>query len=84
MSSTSRDSLKRSHVSRRASKDKRNTPEWPTSGSFDSEKPSGDSSSPSRRNKRRRLYKNDSRDEFKKARPPTFNGEVKTSQEAKA
>ena len=64
--------------------DIRNTPKWPASGSFDSEKPSGDSSSPSHMNKRRRRYKNNSRDEFKKARPPTFNGEVKTGQEAEA
>ena len=79
-SSARGDSRKRSHVSRRASRDRRNTPEWPTSGSSDSEEPSGDSSSPSCKNKRRICYKNNSRDEFKKARPPTFNGEVKTSQ----
>ena len=41
-SSTMGDSHKRSHVSMRASRVRRNTPEWPTSGSFDSEKSSGD------------------------------------------
>ena len=35
-------------------------------------------------NKSRRRYKNNSRDEFKKARPPTFNGEVNTGQEDEA
>ena len=54
------DSRKRSHVSRRDSRDRRNTPEWTTNGSSNSEKPSGDSSSPSRMNKRRRHYKNNS------------------------
>ena len=78
------DSHKRSHVSRRASRDRRNTPEWHTSKSSDSEKSSGDSSSPSHRKERRRRYQNHSRDEFKKARPPNFNGEVKTGQEAEA
>ena len=33
---------------------------------------------------RKRRYQNSSRDEFKKARPPTFNGEVKSGQEAEA
>ena len=47
-------------------------------------KPNGDSSSPSHRNKRRRHYKNNSQDEFKKARSPAFYGEVKTGQEAEA
>ena len=83
-SSTRGDSCKRSHVSWRDSRDRVNTLEWPTSGSYDSEKPSGDSSSPSHRNKRRRHFENNSRDEFKKERPPTFNGEVKTGQEAEA
>ena len=59
-SSTRGDFHKRSHVSKRNSRDKRNAPEWPTSGSSDSEKPSGDLISPSHRNKRRRHYKNDS------------------------
>ena len=31
-----------------------------------------------------RRHKNNSQDEFKKARPPTFNGEVNTGQEAEA
>ena len=40
----------------------------------------GDSSSSSHENERKRRYKNHSRDEFKKARPPTFNGEIKNGQ----
>ena len=49
------------------------------SESSDSEWSTRDSSSSSHENQRRRHYQNQSRDEFKKARPPTFNGEVKTS-----
>ena len=30
------------------------------------------------------MYRNNSHDEFKKAKPPTFDGEVKTGQEAEA
>ena len=47
-----------------------------SSGSFDSEGSSGGSSSSSHRDKRKRHYKNSSHDQFKKERPPTFNGEV--------
>ena len=54
------------------------------SGSSDSEGPTSDSSSSSHKNERKRHYKNHSRDEFKKARPPTFNGEIKNGQEAEA
>ena len=54
------------------------------SESYDSEGSTGDSSSYSHENQRRRCYQNHSRDEFKKARTPTFNGEVKTGQEAEA
>ena len=32
-------------------------------------------------NERKRHYHNHSRDEFKKARPPTFNGEINNGQE---
>ena len=44
----------------------------------------GDSSSSSHRNERNRCYQSHSHDEFKKERPPTFNGEVKNGQEAEA
>ena len=54
------------------------------SESSDSEGSTGSSSSSSHKNHRRRHYHNHSRDEFKKARPPTFNGEVKTGQEVEA
>ena len=54
------------------------------SGSFDSEGSTGGSSSSSHENKRKRHYQNHSRDKFKKARPPTFNGEIKNGQEAEA
>ena len=47
------------------------------SGSFESEGSTGGSGSSSHENKRKRLYQNHSCDEFKKARPPTFNGEIK-------
>ena len=54
-----------------------------SSGSSDSEESSGDSSSSSHKGKRRRHHRDHSRDEFKKAKLPTFDGEVKTGQEAK-
>ena len=54
------------------------------SESYDSEGSTGDSSSSSHKNKRRRHYQNYSRDEFRKEKPPTFNGDVKTGQEAEA
>ena len=57
-SSARGDSHKRSHVSKRASRARRNTPKLTTNGSSNSEKPCGDSRSPSHRNKRRRRYKN--------------------------
>ena len=44
----------------------------------------GDSISSSHKNERKRRYKNHSRDEFKTARPPTFNGEIKNGQEVEA
>ena len=55
-----------------------------SSGSSDSEESSGDSSSSSHKIKRKRHHRDRSRDEFKKAKPPTFDGEVKTGQEAEA
>ena len=55
-----------------------------SSGSFDSEKCSEDSSSSSHKRKRRRHHRDRSRDEFKKAKPTTFDGEVKTGQEDEA
>ena len=53
------------------------------SGSYDSKVSTGDTSS-SPYKKRRRHHRDRSRDEFKKAKPPTFDGEVKTRQEAEA
>ena len=38
----------------------------------------------SHRGKIKRRYKNNSRYDFKKERPPTFNGEIKTGKEAEA
>ena len=54
------------------------------SRSSNSEEASGDSSSSSRKGKRKRHHRDRSQDEFKKAKPPTFDGEVKIGQEAKA
>ena len=51
------------------------------SGSYDSEGSTGGSSSSSHKNQRKKRYPNHSCDEFKKTRPPTFNGEVKNGQE---
>ena len=55
-----------------------------SSRSFDSEESNGDSSSSSHKSKRKRRHKDCSQDEFKKGKPPTFDGEVKTRQEAEA
>ena len=55
-----------------------------SSRSSDYEESSGDSSSSSHRRKRKRDHRYHSQDEFKKAKPPTFDGEVKTGQEAEA
>ena len=54
------------------------------SESYESKGSTRDSSSSSHENKRKKRYRDRSRDEFKKAKPPTFNGEVKTGQEAEA
>ena len=55
-----------------------------SSGSSDFEESSGDTSSYSRKRKRRRNHRNHSRDEFKKVKPPTFDGEIKTGQDIEA
>ena len=55
-----------------------------SSGSSDSKGSSGDTSSSSTKRKRRRHHRDLSRDEFKKAKPPTFDGEIKTGHEDKA
>ena len=55
-----------------------------SSGSSNSEESSGDTSSSSRKGKRRRNHRDHSHDEFRKAKAPTFDGEIKTRQEAEA
>ena len=55
-----------------------------SSRSSDLEESSGDSSSSSHKGKRNRHHRDRSWDESKKAKLPTFNGEVKTGQEADA
>ena len=55
-----------------------------SSGSSDSKESSGDSSSSSRKRKRKRHHRDRSQDEFKKVKPPMFDGEIKTGQEAEA
>ena len=55
-----------------------------SSGSSDFEESNGDTSSSSHKRKIRRHHRDFSRDEFKKAKPPTFDGEIKTGQEAEA
>ena len=52
------------------------------SGSSDSEESSDDSSFSSHKRKRKRHHMDCSSDEFKKAKPPAFDGEIKTRQEA--
>ena len=54
------------------------------SRSSELEESSGDSSFSSRKGKRKRHHRERSRDEFKKAKPPMFDGEVKTGQEVEA
>ena len=66
--------------SKSSTRGRRRTP----SGSSDSEESSRDSSSPSHKRKRKRHHRDRTRDEFKKAKPPTFDGEVKNGQEAEA
>ena len=55
-----------------------------SSGSSDSEESTGDTISSSHKRKRRRHHRDRSRSEFRKANPPTFDGEIKTGQEAEA
>ena len=55
-----------------------------SSRSSNSKESSGDSSSSSQKSKRKRCHRNRSQDEFKNAKPPTFDGELKTGQEAEA
>ena len=55
-----------------------------SSGSSDSEESNRDRISPSCKRKRRRHHRNYSQDEFRKAKPATFDGEIKTGQEAEA
>ena len=52
--------------------------------SSDSEESNRDSSSSFHKGKRKRHHRDRSLDEFKKAKPPTFDDEVKTGQEAEA
>ena len=63
------------------SRDRTYTPEISSSGSIESKQSIGGSISSSRRNKRKRNYKNNSYGEFKKAKPSTYDGEVKSGQE---
>ena len=55
-----------------------------SSGPSDYKESNGDTISSSHNSKRRRHHRNRSRDEFRKAKPPTFDGEIKTRQEAEA
>ena len=55
-----------------------------SSGSSDSKGSSGDTSSSSHKRKRISHRRDRSWDEFKKAKPPTFDGEIKTGQEVEA
>ena len=54
------------------------------SGLFDFERSTEGSGSSYHRGRRKRRYQNHSQDEFRKVKPPTFNGEVNNSQEAEA
>ena len=67
----SRDQTVRPKGSKSTSRGRKRCP----SGSSDSEGSTDGWSSPSHENKRKRCYQNPSRDEFKKSRPPSFNGE---------
>ena len=55
-----------------------------SSGSSNYEESSGDTSPSSHKRKRRRHHRDLSRDEFRKAKPPTFDSEIKMGQEAEA
>ena len=49
-----------------------------SSGSFDSEESSRDTISSPHKRRRRKHHRDRSQDEFRKAKPPTFDGEIKT------
>ena len=55
-----------------------------SSGSSDSEESSRDTSSSPHKRRRIKHHRDLSQDEFRTAKPPTFDGEVKTGQEAEA
>ena len=76
----SRDRIVRPKGSKTSTKRRKRSP----SESSESKGSTGDSISSSHGNERKRRYRNHSHDEFKKARPPTFNGEIKNGQEAEA
>ena len=82
--SSRRSSRKRTNCSIRVPRDRTRTPEISSSRSSDSKESIGSSSFSSHGRKRKRHYKNNSYGEFKKVKPPTFDGEVKYGQEAEA
>ena len=55
-----------------------------SSKSSDSKDSSGDSTSSSRKRKRKRPHRDCTQDEFKKDKPPMFDGKVNIGQEAEA
>ena len=55
-----------------------------SSGSSDSKESNGDTSSSAHKRRRRNHHRDRSRDEFRKAKPPTFDGEIKMGHEAEA
>ena len=74
------DQIVRPKGSKRSTRRRKRSP----SRSSDSEISISGSISSSHKNDRKRHYQNHSCDEFKKARTPTFNGEIKNGQEAEA
>ena len=76
----SRDWTVRAEGSKSTARRRRRSP----CGSSNSEGSTYGSSSSSHKSKKKRHYQNRSCDEFKKARPPTLNGEINNGQEAKA
>ena len=62
--------IERPEGSKRSTRRRRKT----SSGSSDFEESSRDSISSSHKGKRKRHHRDHSRDEFKKAKPPTFDG----------
>ena len=55
-----------------------------SSGSSDSEESRGDTSSSPHKRRRRKNHRDCSQDEFRKAKPSTYDGEIKMEQEAEA